>query len=345
MPDPLVSADVDLRGLPWMRLDTVRLLDSDLFALSSGDEFKAAVALWCKSWGQVPAGSLPTDDRILAHLSGAGSRWKKLKTMALRGWVTCSDGRMYHPVVAEQVLAAWDERVEFRERVDGQNERQRRAREEKAAMVAELKAAGVTLAWNATMTEVRAAHASLSRPVTVTGGNEKRDGHSDCHGLDGTGRDGTVKALTETPQRAERYSGLVSDMARSLRANGFPACSDTHPDLATLAEEGATAADVLEAAIAAGGKKPLGWVVSRVRGRRAEAAAGGQAAGGVAIVIDQTAARRARARHTLDDDVLKARNDCELGIISADERDGRIEQAHADYLAEWGPDEAVRSVA
>jgi hypothetical protein len=49
-----------------MPMDVVRLLDSDLFALSTGDEFKAALALWCKAWLQVPAASLPDDDRVLA---------------------------------------------------------------------------------------------------------------------------------------------------------------------------------------------------------------------------------------------------------------------------------------
>ena len=91
-----------------MRLDTTRLLDSDLFALSNGDEFKAAVALWCKSWSQLPGGSLPTDDRVLAHLSGAGSRWKKVKAMALCGWILYEDGHLYHPIVAEHASAAWD---------------------------------------------------------------------------------------------------------------------------------------------------------------------------------------------------------------------------------------------
>ena len=101
-PDPLTPADCDVRALPFMPLDVVRVLDSDLFAISSGDEFKAALALGCKSWLQIPAASLPDDDRVLAHLSSAGARWSKVKKMALRGWVKCSDGRLYHPVVAEE---------------------------------------------------------------------------------------------------------------------------------------------------------------------------------------------------------------------------------------------------
>jgi hypothetical protein len=116
LPAPLVPPDVDLRGLPFMPLDTVRLLDSDLFALSTGDEFKAALALWCKAWQQVPASSLPDDDRVLAHLSGAGTRWKRIKAAAMRAFVLCSDGRWYHPVIAEKALDAWSHRIAQRDR-------------------------------------------------------------------------------------------------------------------------------------------------------------------------------------------------------------------------------------
>lgn len=116
MTDPMTPPDCDLRGLAFMPLDVVRLGDSDLVALSTGEEFKAAVMLWCKAWLQVPAASLPDDDRILAHLSGAATRWSKVKAVALRGWVLCSDGRLYHPVVAEKAREAWAFRLRQRER-------------------------------------------------------------------------------------------------------------------------------------------------------------------------------------------------------------------------------------
>lgn len=116
MTEPLTPADCDLRDFAFMPLDATRLLDSDLFALSTGDEFKAALALWCKCWLQVPAASLPDDDRVLAHLSGAGAKWKKVKDMALRGFVKCSDGRLYHPVVAEKANDAWAKKQSYRDR-------------------------------------------------------------------------------------------------------------------------------------------------------------------------------------------------------------------------------------
>jgi hypothetical protein len=106
-PTPLSPPECDLRDYTWMPLDVVSLLDSDLFALSTGEEFKAAVALWCKAWSQLPGGSLPSDERVLAHLSTAGSRWAKVRDMALRGWVQCSDGRLYHPIVSKKASEAW----------------------------------------------------------------------------------------------------------------------------------------------------------------------------------------------------------------------------------------------
>ncbi|WP_236577873.1 YdaU family protein [Burkholderia glumae] len=63
-----------------MPLDVVRLRDSDIAALSSADEFRSAVMLWCASWHQVPAASLPDDDRVLAQLAGYGrvvTEWKR----------------------------------------------------------------------------------------------------------------------------------------------------------------------------------------------------------------------------------------------------------------------------
>jgi 5-methylcytosine-specific restriction endonuclease McrA len=109
-PNPLTPATADLRDFPFMPLDVMRLRDSDLVAEATGEEFKAAVLLWCAAWHQIPAGSIPNTERWLARHSGAGSHWKKVSEVALRGWVECSDGRLYHPVICEKVLRAWKRR-------------------------------------------------------------------------------------------------------------------------------------------------------------------------------------------------------------------------------------------
>ena len=143
--DPLTPLDCDLRGMPFMALDVVRLLDSDFFALTTGDEFKAGVALWCKSWNQLPAGSLPANDRVLAHLSGVGlAGWPAVKEMALHGWIECSDGRLYHPTVAEKALEAWERRGEWNDVQENKKSRQQRWRARCKALSQLLRDAGVT---------------------------------------------------------------------------------------------------------------------------------------------------------------------------------------------------------
>lgn len=108
---PLVPAECDLRNFQFMPFDVQRLLTSETWILGTGDERAAAITLWMESWHQIPAGSLPNNDRMLAHLSQAGTKWKRVKAHALRGWVEASDGRLYHPVVAEKALEAWIEKL------------------------------------------------------------------------------------------------------------------------------------------------------------------------------------------------------------------------------------------
>ena len=123
MTAPLVSQEVDLRGFSGFMLDVDRLLASELVALGTPEECWAAVMLWCRAWKQQPAGSLPDDDRILAAFSGTGKRWKDVKAMALRGFIKCDDGRLYHRVLCEEANNAWERRKKFKERSARANER------------------------------------------------------------------------------------------------------------------------------------------------------------------------------------------------------------------------------
>jgi uncharacterized protein YdaU (DUF1376 family) len=96
-----------------MPLDVVRVIDSDTFALLDAADFKAAFALWCKAWHQVPSGSVPDDDRILARFAGLSlAEWQGARGRILESWTLCDDGRFYHPVVAEKALAALIERLD-----------------------------------------------------------------------------------------------------------------------------------------------------------------------------------------------------------------------------------------
>ncbi len=114
-PAAFVPASADLRDFPSMLLDVVRLRDSRLALTATGDEFMAAVMLWAAAWHQIPAGSLPEDERELAGLAKVDPRkWAKVRSMALRQWVLCSDGRLHHPVIAEKALECWIDKLNAR---------------------------------------------------------------------------------------------------------------------------------------------------------------------------------------------------------------------------------------
>jgi hypothetical protein len=112
-PAPPIPCDVDLRDFHFMPLDVVRLQNSETWAIADGWAAKALVNLWTRSWHQVPAGSLPDDDNL--HRAWANvPDWESVRNVALRGFVKCSDGRLYHRVICEKALDAWNKRKRFR---------------------------------------------------------------------------------------------------------------------------------------------------------------------------------------------------------------------------------------
>lgn len=178
LPAPFTPPDCDLRGLPYMPLLGERLVNSDLFFKTTGDEFKAAVALWWASWQQVPAASLPDEPRVLAGLAKVydARAWAKISAGALHGWVKCADGRLYHRTVADLALEAWDERQEHRANRESDTERKRRERDERKAIFADLKAAGIHLPWNTPLGDLRrAAEENRAKTVVDLSGGQVAD--------------------------------------------------------------------------------------------------------------------------------------------------------------------------
>jgi hypothetical protein len=109
LPKPPVPKTADVRHFTFMPLDVGRLRDSRLAATATDGEFRAAVLLWCAAWHQVPAGSLPDDDRELAVLSLCGrdaTAFQEVREGALHGFIRCNDGRLYHPLICEKVNEA-----------------------------------------------------------------------------------------------------------------------------------------------------------------------------------------------------------------------------------------------
>lgn len=111
---PLVPAEVDLSDFQYMELDVRLLRDSKFAAEVEPEAFRAGVLLWCAAWHQIPAGSLPDNDVELSNLAGFGrvvKEWKKVREQALSLFVACSDGRLYHPIIAAKAVSAWESKL------------------------------------------------------------------------------------------------------------------------------------------------------------------------------------------------------------------------------------------
>jgi len=120
-PPPPVPEDCDLQDFTFMPLQVARLRDSDLAAEEDPEACWYALLLWAASWHQLPAASLPDNETVLCKLIGLGrdlKTFRKHRNGALRGFIKCSDGRLYHSVVAEQALDAWKGKLEQRWRTE-----------------------------------------------------------------------------------------------------------------------------------------------------------------------------------------------------------------------------------
>lgn len=113
---PLTPESCDLRDFPRMSIDVTRLFGSSFNAQASTNPIAWMVGhkLWYRSWHQVPAASLPDDEAELCHLAELGfdlKTFRKVRAVAMRNWVKASDGRFYHPVIAEMALISWLEKL------------------------------------------------------------------------------------------------------------------------------------------------------------------------------------------------------------------------------------------
>lgn len=112
LPEPLVPSEVDLREFSYMPLYTDRLMRSRTWLRCKRRPELAfyLINLWGASWHELPSASLPDDDDQLADFARCDPhKWDDIKqsVMTESGWILCSDGRWYHPVVAEIALQSW----------------------------------------------------------------------------------------------------------------------------------------------------------------------------------------------------------------------------------------------
>lgn len=125
-PAPLTPADCDLRPFRDMPLDIGRFRRSDLVTEEDPEAVLAAILIWGAAWHEVPAASVPDNDRWLAKAAGYGravDHWLRVREGALRGFVRCSDGRLYNRTLAEKAVAAWEGRQQYEWRKAGDRHR------------------------------------------------------------------------------------------------------------------------------------------------------------------------------------------------------------------------------
>jgi len=209
MTDPFTPADCDLRGMPYMPLHGDRLFGSATWIGANAEAKVAALRLWWRSFAhEVPAASLPDDDVLLADYAGYGvgiKAWRKVRPQAMRGWVKCADGRLYHRTVAEVALEAWDQRKRNREKQEKWRQKNR----------------------------------SVTPPVTVTQGVTERlcNAGSEGKGSEAKGLKDAPAATREDEALAEWQSGAAghgwrsADFMTSTRRFRFAAALDTYGGL------------------------------------------------------------------------------------------------------------------
>jgi hypothetical protein len=130
---PAAPYPADTRAKGWrFELDLERVMQSDTWALASPDIRPWLLMLWTVAWQQVPCGSMPSDDDLIAARLGMKAvAFKKAKPVLMRGWWLADDGRLYHGTIAERVLDMLGRK---------ESDRKRKA-EYRARMEAERKAA------------------------------------------------------------------------------------------------------------------------------------------------------------------------------------------------------------
>jgi hypothetical protein len=336
LPEPPVPAGVDLQDFAFMPLDVQRLRDSDLASDETPEACWAAVLLWCASWHQVPAGSIPDSDQWLAKQAGYVSRgkidpaWaKSVRPGALRGWVLCSDGRLYHPVVCEKAMAAWRSKLEQRWKTECARIKKHAQRHEMSLPLPELDD------WIA-----QGCPQGLPLPVP---GDVAGVSHGQSSGQGGgvpretaSKREGEGQGQRELKEKEERASSgppfpraladgrgtLAEQAAEGMRLAGLPNVAPEDPELLAVLGQGITVAELIAAATyAKARRKGNAYAYARALGKRKDAAElAAESVGPPPVVVEpgETAAQylarmeaereaeRNRPRATVDTAALRA---------------------------------------
>lgn len=116
----------DTKAKGWrLELDMEQFRQSDTWALASAPVRPWLLMLWAVAWEQVPCGSLPSDDELIAARLGLDlDSFMTMKRVLMRGWWLAEDGRFYHDVMVSRVSAMLEKKDKDRMRKAGWRSRQ-----------------------------------------------------------------------------------------------------------------------------------------------------------------------------------------------------------------------------
>lgn len=271
-PPPLVPPEVDLRGYEFMPLFGDRLFGSTTYIEASIEGKVAMPRIWWRAYAkEVPAASLPDNDQLLADYAGYGvslKGWKKIRAQVMRGFVLCSDGRWYHPFVAELALKAWKSRLADRlrtlkARIAATQKRLREAvtdhdRAHISALLQEQEhELSQLIAWSVT-DDPKPCHRVREERI-----GDERIGDSGSNTSAASNTSPTAAAPPSPRQPAElpdtpelRDARLRSEMSICLRSQGVTGSTPSHPLIVGWQQGGVTVDLLREAIVIARDRKP-----------------------------------------------------------------------------------------
>lgn len=116
----------DTRAKGWrFELDYEQIEQSSTWSVAKPAARPWLLMMWMLAWKQVPCGSWPADDEVIAGALGIDDeQWALHRKALMRGWAPADDGRLYHPTITKRVIEMLGKR-----RSDSDRQAAKRARE------------------------------------------------------------------------------------------------------------------------------------------------------------------------------------------------------------------------
>ncbi|CDN87348.1 hypothetical protein BN948_01770 [Hydrogenophaga intermedia] len=264
LPPPPYPADTKSKG--WrFELDLEQLTQSDTWALAGPLARPWLLMLWTTAWQQQPCGALTDDDEIIAARVGMPLElFQEHRKVLMRGWAKASDGRLYHPIITQRVLAMMGKRDA--EKIRKANYRARQAASHPPA---ESREEGGSPPMSHGTTEGRTQDSGGS-DATRTSTSTRGIGIPPLEAKDqqNSARTEARASVTEVSHGTEAGRACFA-----MRKAGLMDANPAHPTLLALLTQGMSTDELVAAAQTAVGKgKGFAYALSVAEGRRRDAA-------------------------------------------------------------------------